>query len=312
MSQSTAAGAQTGHSRGVAAEQARPTPPGRAAREEELSRAVRTPERFPESPSPGMSAGAGLLHLRWVLALAVAATGAVVSALEVIEGGSVSLSCRYSVKRNGLNRVCWGRSCGTLWCGDILAQTDGEGVVSKVSERYRVVGDVLSGQVDLVIPRVKQKDRGLYCCRVDIDGYFNDKKVSYTLRVVKPPVVTPAPVVPRCVTTSPEPPALTERVWEEEQSNVDISKGDSNLSKSGIVEEKPIPSLSLQVNVPVLSLSLSLLLLLLLGSLAVLGFKRKIHRRILKRGSLSTVEPRHIIYEIQTRRPVEENIYTLD
>ena len=113
------------------------------------------------------------------------ATGAAVSALEVMEGGSVSLSCRYSVKRHGLTRVCWGRSCGTLWCGDILAQTDGEGVVSKVSDRYRVVGDVLSGQVDLVIPRVKQRDEGSYCCRVDIDGYFNDKKVLYTMKVVK-------------------------------------------------------------------------------------------------------------------------------
>ncbi|KAG5844238.1 hypothetical protein ANANG_G00160270 [Anguilla anguilla] len=199
--------------------------------------------------------------------------GAAVSALEVLEGGSVSLSCRYSVKRYGLSRVCWGRSCGTLWCGDIVAQTDGEGVVSKVSDRYRVVGDVLAGQVDLVIPRVKQADKGPYCCRVDIDGYFNDKKVSYTLRVVKAPVVTTVPV-PKCA-TSPQTPAVTESVWEEEQSNVDTSQLNSSLSKSGTVEEKPIPSLSLQVNIPVLSVSLGLLLVLLLGALAVLGFKRR-------------------------------------
>ncbi|KAJ8348390.1 hypothetical protein SKAU_G00269790 [Synaphobranchus kaupii] len=172
--------------------------------------------------------------------------------------------------------------------------------------------DVLSGRVDLVILRVKRMDKGSYCCRVDIDGYFNDQKVSYTLRVVKAPVVTTVPV-PICA-TSPEPPALTERVWEEEQLNVDNSKRNSSLSKSGTVEEKLIPSPSLQINIPVLSLSLSLLLVLLLGSLVVLGFKRKLHRRILKRGScsLSTMEPRHIIYEIQTRRPMVENIYTLD
>ncbi|XP_035290523.1 T-cell immunoglobulin and mucin domain-containing protein 4 isoform X1 [Anguilla anguilla] len=280
------------------------------------SRPARTPSA-PRVASPslpptpvGMAAGTRLLHLRWILAFSLAAAGAAVSALEVLEGGSVSLSCRYSVKRYGLSRVCWGRSCGTLWCGDIIAQTDGEGVVSKVSDRYRVVGDVLAGQVDLVIPRVKQADKGPYCCRVDIDGYFNDKKVSYTLRVVKAPVVTTVPV-PKCA-TSPQTPAVTESVWEEEQSNVDTSKLNSSLSKSGTVEEKPIPSLSLQVNIPVLSVSLGLLLVLLLGALAVLGFKRKIHRRFLKRGSLLTVEPRHIIYEIQTRRPVVENIYTLD
>lgn len=28
--------------------------------------------------------------------------------------------------------------------------------------------------------------------------------------------------------------------------------------------------------------------------------------------SLSSGEPRHIIYEIQMRRPVQENVYTLD
>ncbi|KAJ8408879.1 hypothetical protein AAFF_G00246970 [Aldrovandia affinis] len=124
------------------------------------------------------------------------------------------------------------------------------------------------------------------------------------------PVVTVVPVPTSA--PSPEPPALTESLWEEEQLTADISKHDSSLSKSGTVEEKPIPSLSLQINVPVLSLSLSLLLVLLLGSLALLGFKRKIHRRILKRGSLLTMGPRHIIHEIQTRRPVVENVYTLE
>ncbi|XP_036381658.1 T-cell immunoglobulin and mucin domain-containing protein 4 isoform X1 [Megalops cyprinoides] len=263
----------------------------------------------PTFPSSGMATRGGSFRLRWVLVLTISAAAATILALEVTEGGYVSLSCRYSVKRYGLSRVCWGRGCGTLWCSDILAQTDGTGVISKVSDKYRVTGDVLSGQVDLIIPRVNRMDSGPYCCRVDIDGYFNDKKVVYTLRVVKAPAVTtmPTPTAP----PTPEPHIPTDPVWEEESSHLDVSKRNSSL-KSGSVEEKPIPSLSLQVNIPVLSLSLSLLLVLLLGSLALLGFKRKIHRRFLKRGSLSTLEPRHIIYEIQTRRPVEENIYTLD
>ncbi|KAJ8408880.1 hypothetical protein AAFF_G00246980 [Aldrovandia affinis] len=108
-----------------------------------------------------------------------------VLALEVTEGNSVSLSCRYPVKRSELSRVCWGRGCGTLWCSEVLVQTDEGAVVSKVSDRYRIAGDVLLGQVDLVIPNVNRMDSGSYCCRVDIEGYFNDKKVSYTLRVVK-------------------------------------------------------------------------------------------------------------------------------
>ncbi|KAM4521275.1 uncharacterized protein V3H82_020459 isoform 4-T4 [Fundulus diaphanus] len=56
-----------------------------------------------------------------------------VSCFKVTEGGVASLSCQYSVKRFGLSRVCWGRSCGTFWCSNILVQTDKTGVVSKVS-----------------------------------------------------------------------------------------------------------------------------------------------------------------------------------
>ncbi|KAI1902998.1 hypothetical protein AGOR_G00022650 [Albula goreensis] len=218
-----------------------------------------------------MAAGARLLQLHWTI-LSVAAMSPPVLAIEVTEGSSVTLSCRYAVKRRELSRVCWGRGCGTLWCTDILAQTDGDAVVSKVSDRYRVAGDVQSGQVDLVIPKVNRMDSGPYCCRVDIDGYFNDKKVIHTLKVVKAPVMTT--VAAPTSATSAGPPALTERVWEEGKFTADIFKNNSSLSKSGTVEEEPIPSLSLQVNVPVLSLSLSLLLVLLLGSLALLGFKR--------------------------------------
>lgn len=54
-----------------------------------------------------------------------------------------------------------------------------------MADRYRLTGDVLDGQVDLDIVNVKRTDSGPYCCRVDIDGVFNDKKVIMNLRVVK-------------------------------------------------------------------------------------------------------------------------------
>lgn len=108
-----------------------------------------------------------------------------VAAFHVTEGSTVILSCHYSVKHHGLSHVCWGRDCGTFWCNDIIVQTDENGVISKVSDRYRLIGDVMSGQMDLGIQRIQATDSGPYCCRVDIEGYFNDKKVSYTLRVMK-------------------------------------------------------------------------------------------------------------------------------
>lgn len=54
-----------------------------------------------------------------------------------------------------------------------------------MADRYRLTGDVLDGQVDLDIVKVERTDSGLYCCRVDINGVFNDKKVIMNLRVVK-------------------------------------------------------------------------------------------------------------------------------
>lgn len=55
----------------------------------------------------------------------------------------------------------------------------------QVADRYRLAGDVLDGQMDLDILSVRRTDSGPYCCRVDVDGIFNDKKVIMNLRVVK-------------------------------------------------------------------------------------------------------------------------------
>ncbi|XP_071362053.1 T-cell immunoglobulin and mucin domain-containing protein 4 [Trachinotus anak] len=238
-----------------------------------------------------------------------------VSCFKVPEGGVASLSCQYSVKRFGLSRVCWGRGCGTFWCSNILVQTDENGVISKVGDRYRLTGDVLDGQMDLDILNVRRTDSGPYCCRVDIDGIFNDKKVIMNLRVVKAPVTSSPP--PSTTTT-----AATDRATELSASTVnwktllssqlDLLRRNSTLLRSDTVTvEDALPSLSLQINIPVLSLSLSVLLILVAVFL-FLAFKRGMYQRALKSGCFSSEEPPHIIYEIRMRRPVQENIYTLD
>ena len=108
-----------------------------------------------------------------------------VTAVKVTEGEAAILTCQYSVKRFGVSHVCWGRDCGTFWCNDILLQTDENGMISKLSDRYRLTGDALAGRLDLLILQAQRTDSGLYCCRVDIDGIFNDKKVTHSLRVIK-------------------------------------------------------------------------------------------------------------------------------
>ncbi|XP_035533242.1 T-cell immunoglobulin and mucin domain-containing protein 4 [Morone saxatilis] len=236
-----------------------------------------------------------------------------VSCFKVAEGGVASLSCHYSVKRYGLSRVCWGRGCGTFWCNNILVQTDENGVISKVADRYRLNGDVLDGQMDLDILNVRRTDSGPYCCRVDIDGMFNDKKVIMNLRVVKAPVTSSPPTTTTATTNRVTEPFTSTVNWKSLlSSQLDLLRRNSTrLLSDTVTVEDSLSSLSLQINVPVLSLSLSVLLILATVFL-FLAFKRGIYRRALKSGCFSSEEPPHIIYEIRMRRPVQENIYTLD
>lgn len=259
---------------------------------------------------------------RLVQVLVLVLTSGGVRCYRVTEGGVASLSCQYSVQRFGLSRVCWGRDCGTFWCSNILVQTDQSGVVSKVSDRYRLTGDVLDGEVDLDILDVRRSDSGPYCCRVDINGLFNDKKVIMNLRVVKAPGSSPITTTTTTTTTTTiittTTTMTTEGAPDEATSTVnwrallssqlEILKNSTLLRSEPINVEESVPSLSLQINVPVLSLSLSVLFIL-----AAVGLCVALRRgKGLESGCFSPEEPRHIIYEIRMRRPVQENIYTLD
>ncbi|XP_068188065.1 T-cell immunoglobulin and mucin domain-containing protein 4 [Antennarius striatus] len=229
------------------------------------------------------------------------------SCFKVAEGGVASLSCHYSVKSFGLSRTCWGRSCGTFWCHNILVQTDKNGIISKVEDRYRLTGDVMDGQMDLEIQNVRRTDSGPYCCRVDINGVFNDKKVIMNLRVVKAPIINSPPTTTTGPVTETSTPTVNWRSLV--SSQLDLLRRNSTLLHSDSINvEDSLPSLSLQINVPVLSLSISVLFMLAAVSL-FLALKRG---RSIKSGCLSSEEPPHIIYEIRMRRPVQENIYTLD
>ncbi|XP_027011923.2 T-cell immunoglobulin and mucin domain-containing protein 4 [Tachysurus fulvidraco] len=252
----------------------------------------------------------GLTLLLWILVLNISVARSSETPFKVTEGSTVILSCQYSVKQHGMTHVCWGRDCGTFWCNDIIIQTDESGVISKVSDRYRLIGDVLSGQMDLGIQRIRQADSGPYCCRINIDGLFNDKKVTYTLKVIKGAVTT----VPTTTTLHTTEPLQTQTVSpasdQISDAPFDISGQNHTLHNSNSLTDEAITSITLQINIPVLSLSLSLLLLLV-GALALLAFKRGFHTKVIDSGCLSK-EPKHIIYEIRTRRPVEENIYILE
>uniref|UniRef100_A0A6Q2XFZ5 Ig-like domain-containing protein n=1 Tax=Esox lucius TaxID=8010 RepID=A0A6Q2XFZ5_ESOLU len=104
-------------------------------------------------------------------------------------GQNVTLPCRHDVKYKEPQHSCWGK--GTLpinGCSDQIISTDGTKVTDKVSSRYQLIGDLITGDVSLTIFNTSEKDSGIYGCRVQHVGLFNDEKFEVTLTVNKAPV----------------------------------------------------------------------------------------------------------------------------
>ena len=101
--------------------------------------------------------------------------------LTVVEGQSVTLQCTYS---GSITTTCWGRgACSTFSCSDYIIRTDGYNVIFQKDPRYLLKGNIGHGDVSLTIVNVKLSDSGVYCCRVELAGWFNDLIVTYTLKV---------------------------------------------------------------------------------------------------------------------------------
>ncbi|XP_062281406.1 cell adhesion molecule DSCAM-like isoform X1 [Scomber scombrus] len=103
-------------------------------------------------------------------------------------GTDVSLTCNYDARRYGRLSACWGRGAiPNSGCANEVLKTDGTSVISRLSERYLLMGNTGEGDVSLTIRHVVEKDSGTYGCRVDIPGWFNDQKQEVTLSVVPGP-----------------------------------------------------------------------------------------------------------------------------
>lgn len=136
-------------------------------------------------------------------------TDAVVSYTQVIGvvGHSAMLPCTYSTA-NGVTTMCWGRGpCPMSHCSDELVWTDGSHVTVQKHPRYKLKGNILGGNVSLTIENVAQTDRGLYCCRVEHKGWFNDMKLTISLEIM--PVATSSSTVQTAGTQPTVPPQET-------------------------------------------------------------------------------------------------------
>ncbi|KAI3373376.1 hypothetical protein L3Q82_006659 [Scortum barcoo] len=102
-------------------------------------------------------------------------------------GQNITLSCNYDVKHGALP-ACWNRGKIPLSsCNNRLISTDGHRVIKETgaSSRYQLVGRLDKGDVSLTILNVSEGDSGLYGCRVEIPGWFNDETHHFDVTVMR-------------------------------------------------------------------------------------------------------------------------------
>ncbi|XP_032411651.1 Down syndrome cell adhesion molecule homolog isoform X2 [Xiphophorus hellerii] len=99
-------------------------------------------------------------------------------------GRDVTLRCTYDAGYYGKLPFCWGRgNIPQSGCANEVLKSDGTNVLSQQSERYALMGDLGTGDASLTIRQVQESDSGIYGCRIDIPGWFNDQKLEITLTV---------------------------------------------------------------------------------------------------------------------------------
>ncbi|KAM9265866.1 hepatitis A virus cellular receptor 2 isoform 1-T1 [Cariama cristata] len=110
-------------------------------------------------------------------------------------GQNVTVPCFYNVKTTqDITSMCWGRgSCPVSKCYQAIIWTDGWKVTEQYNSRYILKGNLLMGDVSLTIVNAKEADSGIYCCRVEISGWFNDQTSNHNVVIEKARTSTASP-----------------------------------------------------------------------------------------------------------------------
>ncbi|XP_029339714.1 hepatitis A virus cellular receptor 1 homolog isoform X2 [Mus caroli] len=233
--------------------------------------------------------------------------GAVDSYVEVkgVVGHPVTLPCTYSTYR-GITTTCWGRGqCPSSACQNTLIWTNGHRVTYRKSSRYNLKGHISEGDVSLTIENSVVSDSGLYCCRVEIPGWFNDQKVTFSLQV-KPEPTTFCPHETTAEVTGT--PSHTPTDW----NGTVTSSGDTwNNHTEAILPGKPQknPTKGFYVGICIAAL----LLLLLVSTVAITRYilmKRKSAFLSVVAFRVSKIEALQNAAVVHSR--AEDNIYIVE
>ncbi|XP_061005453.1 hepatitis A virus cellular receptor 1-like [Dama dama] len=118
-----------------------------------------------------------------------------------VAGQSVRLPCSYTGE---IAITCWGRgACSLLSCGSNIIWTDGYKVSFQKDRRYQLKGNIGERDLSLTIENTVPSDSGLYCCRIEKRGWFNDIKIIQELSI------RPAPTTTTTTTTTTTPTTTT-------------------------------------------------------------------------------------------------------
>uniref|UniRef100_A0A8C2R361 Ig-like domain-containing protein n=1 Tax=Capra hircus TaxID=9925 RepID=A0A8C2R361_CAPHI len=118
-----------------------------------------------------------------ILGLLLLLTDGVTSYSQVtgVAGQSIRLPCSYTGE---ITSACWGRGkCSWLSCGTDIIQTDGYNVIFQKDRRYQLKGYIGERDLSLTIEDADPSDSGLYCCRIEKRGWFNDIKIMQELSI---------------------------------------------------------------------------------------------------------------------------------
>lgn len=94
-------------------------------------------------------------------------------------GETVTLPCKYDISTNGLLSICWGRHQSVFSCENTVISSDGLQVNYRESHRFSLASGLDRGDVSLTIRAAQNRDAGMYVCRIEIPGLFND--ISYNV-----------------------------------------------------------------------------------------------------------------------------------